>query len=50
MTKIWYLEKVKINKFLAPFLGIGMVHFLSLEVDILKNGDLLILAICIFFL
>ena len=25
-------------KFLAPLLGIGAVHFLSLEVDILKNG------------
>ena len=25
-------------KFLASLLGIGAVHFLSLEVDILKNG------------
>ena len=25
-------------KFLAPLPGIGVVHFLSLEVDILKNG------------
>ena len=25
-------------KFLAPLPGIGAVHFLSLEVDILKNG------------
>ena len=26
-----------VNKFLASLLGIGAVHFLSLEVDILKN-------------
>ena len=26
-------------KFLAPLPGIGAVHFLSLEVDILKNGQ-----------
>ena len=28
-----------VNKFLASLSGIGMVHFLSLEVDILKNDN-----------
>ena len=27
-----------LNKFLAPLPGIGAVHFLSLEVEILKSG------------
>ena len=32
-----HIEKL-IYKFLAPLPGIGAVHFLSLEVDHLKNG------------
>ena len=32
------LKKNLVTKFLAPLPGIGVVHFLSLEIDILKNG------------
>ena len=42
------MSKNLVNKFLASFLGIGAVHFLSLEVDILKNWYLLIWANFIF--
>ena len=33
-----YNTSFGLYKFLAPLPGIGVVHFLSLEIDILKNG------------
>ena len=33
-----YISNWSLYKFLAPLPGIGAFHFLSLEVDILKNG------------